>query len=83
MALMQRFSGIREARKNAKEIIDNAIINDQGDTSVYLLRSDGDTEVFRAAKAVHGGYGSFMTKQCGWLTKSMSVDPSDIPCLIW
>ena len=81
MSLLSETS-LRNGRKEARQILAAAIEQDQGDTTVYLLRRDGDTEIFRAVRSV-GGYAQFVGTTSGWITCGHYVSATDMPCLIW
>lgn len=84
MASMTRKMGLREAHKQAQEMIADHVARETGEEfSVYVLRRDGDTDVFRAVPAIHGGFGMFRTKTAGWVTLGQHIDPPSTPCLVW
>lgn len=80
---MTTYRTLRDAHREAREAVENSISDDGQEATVYVLRRDGDTDIFRAVPAIHGGHAIFRVKAVGWLTRGMCLSPTDMPCIVW
>ena len=71
MSSIQCFENLREAQREARE----EAMSEGGTT--YVLRPDGGTDLYhkRDGKVIH-------TRETGWITRGMHIDPTDTPCII-
>jgi hypothetical protein len=81
MATMTKFKNVADAKRAAREILVNQADCYDGDPQnlrpVDILMRDGDTLRVRLVdrRIKH-------TRVVGWLTHSMCVDRTDMPCIV-
>lgn len=79
---MKKFKNLREAHKAARAMAIDYYHQANDCTPVYVLRPDGDTDVFRIRIKSDWEPTVYKSKVGGWITLGNRVDKSDTPCIV-
>lgn len=79
---MKKFKNLREAHKAARTLAIDYYYQAKDSVPVYVLRPDGDTDVFRIIIKSRLELVVRKSKVGGWITLGNRVEKSDTPCIV-